>query len=85
MSEPRQGVLMDAEETSKPSWATSVVYGIVSVVLVIYLLNPGAGFIEFLPDNLPLVGQLDEVAATTGLIYCLSQLGIELPFLKRKK
>jgi uncharacterized membrane protein YkvA (DUF1232 family) len=38
---------------------------------VVYLLNPGAGMIEFLPDNLPFVGNLDEAAAVGLVITCV--------------
>lgn len=45
---------------------------------LLYLLNPGFGWVEILPDNLPLVGNLDEVGITGLLIYCLRVLGLEL-------
>jgi len=45
---------------------------------VLYLLNPTGGFIEFLPDNLPFVGNLDEVGITGLLIYSLRVLGVEV-------
>jgi hypothetical protein len=35
-----------------------------AILGVMYLLNPGAGVFELLPDNLPFVGNLDEVGAT---------------------
>lgn len=44
---------------SLPSW---LIY-LLSIIGVVYLLNPTAGVIEFIPDNLPLVGNLDEAAA----------------------
>jgi hypothetical protein len=50
----------------------------VGFVSVIYLINPGAGFIEFIPDNAPLVGNLDEAAATALLLACLSYFGLDL-------
>ena len=34
-----------------------------SAVGLVYLLNPTAGVIELIPDNFPLVGNLDEAAA----------------------
>jgi uncharacterized membrane protein YkvA (DUF1232 family) len=34
----------------------------------VYLLNPGAGLFELLPDALPLVGNLDEAAFVTILL-----------------
>jgi hypothetical protein len=30
---------------------------------LVYILNPTAGVIEFIPDNLPIVGNLDEGVA----------------------
>lgn len=45
---------------------------------LLYLLNPGFGWIEILPDNLPIVGNLDEVGITGLLLYCLRVLGVEL-------
>ena len=40
----------------------------------IYVINPGAGFIELIPDNIPLFGNLDEAAATTLLVLGLQYL-----------
>jgi len=39
-------------------------------------MNPSAGVIEFLPDVLPVVGNLDEGLATLGLIIALRNLGL---------
>jgi hypothetical protein len=47
------------------------------ILAVIYLLNPGAGIFEILPDNLPIVGNLDEAAAAGILIYCLKYFKID--------
>lgn len=41
---------------------------------VVYILNPSFGLFEFLPDNLPVVGNLDEAAATGILIAVWRQL-----------
>lgn len=41
---------------------------------IIYLLNPGMGFIEILPDNLPFVGNLDEGAVGSALILLIQSL-----------
>ena len=61
----------------------SLLVGAFSIILVIYLLNPLAG-IDFLPDNLPIVGNLDEATATAMLLGCLSYFGIDLPWLRKK-
>jgi len=53
---------------------------------LIYLLNPGAGIFELIPDNLPLIGNLDEAAAVATLLMCLKYFGISLPdFFSRDK
>lgn len=52
---------------SARGWPTWLVY-LLAVIGVIYLLNPTAGFLELLPDNLPIIGNLDEGAAFM-LIY----------------
>jgi hypothetical protein len=44
----------------------------------VYLVNPGAGVIELIPDNIPVVGNLDEAAATLLLLNCLAYFGIDL-------
>jgi uncharacterized membrane protein YkvA (DUF1232 family) len=51
---------------------------LVGVIAVIYLFNPTAGFIEFIPDNLPLIGNLDEAAATLLIINTLAFFGVDL-------
>lgn len=48
-----------------------------------YLSNLGAGVIEFIPDNIPGVGNIDEALATALLIYCLNTLGLN-PMSKSK-
>ena len=50
-----------------------------------YLLNPGAGLFEILPDNLPLIGNLDEAAAVALLLYCLNFFGFDLSSLFGRK
>jgi uncharacterized membrane protein YkvA (DUF1232 family) len=35
----------------------------------LYILNPTAGVLELIPDNLPFVGNLDEAAATAMVIW----------------
>lgn len=50
-----------------PPWA---IY-LMAIVGLVYLLNPTAGILELLPDNLPLAGNLDEGAAMVLLWYGL--------------
>jgi hypothetical protein len=50
-----------------PRWVTFLA----AVVGFVYLLNPTAGLLELLPDNLPLVGNLDEGVAMLLIWYGL--------------
>lgn len=47
-------------------------------VALLYLINPTAGFLELIPDNLPIVGNLDEAAATAILLGVLRHFGFDL-------
>jgi len=51
-----------------------------------YLLNPTWGVIEFIPDNIPFVGNIDEATAAAILIACLRYFGFDITrFWKRKR
>lgn len=64
----------------------SIFIGIVGLLSLLYLFNPGAGVFEFLPDNIPLVGNVDEMTATMLLLSALGYFGIDLSHLfKREK
>jgi len=52
---------------------------LLGLLMLIYLLNPTAGFFELIPDNIPLIGNLDEAAAMTLLLMCLRYFGYNLP------
>ena len=56
---------------------------LLGVISALYLLNVGAGIIEFVPDNLPLVGNLDEATATFLLLNCLNYFGINIGPLRK--
>jgi len=51
-----------SEPLSKYGWPSWLVY-LLAVIGVIYILNPTLGILEFLPDNLPIIGNLDESVA----------------------
>ncbi len=61
----------------------NLVVGALGIFCTIYLLNPAAGWIEFIPDFIPTIGNLDEAAAVLILLRCLSHFGIDLSFLTR--
>ncbi len=56
----------------------SIIIGILGLLSILYIINPTAGIFELIPDNLPLIGNLDELAASTLLLSCLSYFGIDL-------
>jgi uncharacterized membrane protein YkvA (DUF1232 family) len=62
----------------------SIIVGIVGVLAFLYLINPTAGLFEILPDNIPLIGNVDEVTATTLLLSSLAYFGIDLGHLFKR-
>ncbi len=60
---------------SSTSWWLALVGAIASLV---FLANPGWGVFFEIPDNLPLIGNLDETLVTGILIACLARLGINI-------
>lgn len=59
---------------------------VVGVLLsAVYLLNLSFGLLE-IPDNLPIIGNLDEVVVSAFFYGCLRYLGIDLiPFQRKEK
>ncbi len=50
-----------------------------------YILNPGAGIFELIPDNIPIIGNLDEATAVLVLLSCLRYFNIDLANLFKRK
>jgi hypothetical protein len=55
---------------TRHGWPVWLVY-VMAFIGLIYILNPTLGIFELLPDNLPLVGNLDE-----GLAFLLIWFGL---------
>ena len=51
---------------------------LLGVLSAAYLANIGAGVVELVPDNIPLLGNIDEAGATILLLNCLAYFGINL-------
>ncbi len=51
---------------------------LVGVISALYIINPTMGIIELIPDNIPIIGNLDEAAATTVLLGVLAYFGLDL-------
>ncbi len=58
---------------------------VIGIIGVIYILNPTAGVIELIPDNIPLVGNLDEAAAVVLVLGCLRYFGFDPACFMRRK
>jgi hypothetical protein len=85
-TEPVRGEVLPplAEEPKAADWLGYLFAAAGALVSALYLANLGAGFLEFGPDNLPGVGNLDEVFFSFLLLYCLRKLGIDpLPLMRR--
>jgi uncharacterized membrane protein YkvA (DUF1232 family) len=54
-----------------------LIIGGLGVFSAVYLFNPGAGIVDLIPDNFPIIGNLDEAAATAILISCLAYFGFD--------
>jgi len=57
---------------------TTVMMTALGGLSALYLLNPGAGVIDLIPDNLPIIGNLDEAAATALLISVFAYFGLDI-------
>ena len=55
---------------SKRGWPIWLVYAAAALGLI-YVINPTLGILEFIPDNLPLIGNLDE-----GVAFMLIWFGV---------
>lgn len=82
MNKPVEGELVD---NPKPRSLASTVMIAIGLIALLYIINPTAGLFEFFPDNLPIVGNLDEAAATTLLLGSLAYFGIEIPWPRKKR
>ena len=56
----------------------TVVVIILGLLSMLYILNPGAGIFELIPDNIPFLGNLDEATAVMLFLACLRYFGIDI-------
>ncbi|MFM2032876.1 MAG: hypothetical protein RLZZ297_1641 [Chloroflexota bacterium] len=68
---------MKGSAVKPPSRVPTFVLFISAVFSVIYLVNPTAGIIEFIPDNIPFIGNLDEAGATALLMWAINQWRVQ--------
>ncbi|MBA2116866.1 hypothetical protein HOV93_40590 [Planctomycetes bacterium FF15] len=72
---------MADEKSSSKKRGCLAVFGL--LISMTYLANLSGGFIE-IPDNIPGIGNLDEVFFSGIFFASLAQLGISLPFMEGK-
>ena len=78
--EPGQAGSSESPESPEPKSCFGSLMALGGVVFGgLYVVNPTAGLIELIPDNIPLFGNLDEAAATTLLV-----LGLQYLFRRRR-
>jgi hypothetical protein len=53
-------------------------YLIVFLLTALYLLNFGLGYIEIIPDNAPLIGNVDEFIASVLLLWSAKKMGVRI-------
>jgi hypothetical protein len=64
----------------------NIFVAILGIVSLLYILNPGMGFVEFIQDYIPFAGNLDEGGAAVLLLTCLRYFGLDLTkFFNREK
>ncbi len=56
----------------------NLLVAVAGLLSLVYLLNPGAGVFELIPDNFPIIGNLDEAAAVAIILAAFRYYGIDL-------
>ena len=62
-----------------------IILGLGVLSAFVYLINPTLGVFELIPDDLPLIGNLDEAGATLILLSVLRYYGFDLARLVGKR
>lgn len=56
----------------------NILIALVGIISLLYLINLGMGIFELIPDNLPIIGNLDEAGVAVLLIAALKYFGLDL-------
>jgi hypothetical protein len=80
---PRLALRREKELNAMRSLPKDMLVLAVAAAALIYLTNPTLGIFEFLPDNLPIIGNIDEAGATMLLVGALRYFGFDLTSLFR--
>ncbi len=66
------------QPSQHPLWGR-ILAGLILILSLVYIGNPTSGVMELLPDNLPLVGNLDEGLVAYLALMTLRYLGVRIP------
>lgn len=72
--EPDKAAQVPAGEPPRQSCVGRLAALLIAALGALYLLNPTMGLVELVPDNLALVGNLDEAGAAGMVILALQYL-----------
>jgi uncharacterized membrane protein YkvA (DUF1232 family) len=61
------------QEYTRPLIKT-IGYVLLLIICIIYIINPGGGIMELIPDFLPVVGNLDEAGAASAMVLIIQKL-----------
>lgn len=64
--------------TLPPSRKQQLLVALMGLLAGLYLINPGAGVLEIIPDNFPVIGNLDEATAAAIVLAALRYYGLDL-------
>ncbi len=70
-TETREGVVVEPPQRSLPR---TISYIVLLVLGAIYLINPGMGIVELIPDNMPVIGNLDEAGVASLMVLIIQRL-----------
>ena len=83
----RDGVLIRVGEDYRLGREKKLTVGtaLMAVASFFYLLNPGFGFVDLIPDSLPVAGNVDEAAATALLLRAVGKWREDMKTIKGSK
>ncbi|NJN65423.1 MAG: DUF1232 domain-containing protein [Chloroflexaceae bacterium] len=70
-TEVKEGTVIQPPQRSLPR---SISYVVLLVLGAIYLINPGLGIVELIPDNMPVIGNLDEAGVASLMVLIIQRL-----------
>jgi hypothetical protein len=71
----------EVEFEAGPNFIQKLAVGAVTLVAGLYLFNPTSGVIEFIPDIIPVVGNLDEATALALVVSGMNFFGLNIGWL----